>query len=471
MTTSKGFRVPLFLLTLLLLPRLGVARQAEPVRPNVLIIYTDDQRADAAGYASGGLVHTPHLDALAARGVRFTNAFVTLSVCSPSRAAMLTGRYGSANGVLRVGAGAEIDADEQTLAHLLKEVGYRTGHVGKWHLKNSPASLGFDEAAYFTSNGRYYGRAVTVDGEPGTYDGFIESFNADHAIRFLEAAAAEAPFLLVLNTQVPHMNHEHAWPAREATLARYDQAAMPLPPTWDSSLEGKPPYLKTSRSRTQARDVYGYDDPARIRDHAEHYYAVVTEMDTALGRVLGALERLGLQENTYVVFMSDNGWMLGEHGFTSKVLPYEASIRVPLVVAGPGLAPRDETRMALNIDLLPTVLEWADVRPPANLHGESLVPLLQVGGADVPWRTSFFYEAPEPQLGSWPLLAVRTERWKYVKTFDLEERDRLVFEELYDLRADPYEARNLAKEADYVAVRDSLRAELGRLRADVRARP
>jgi arylsulfatase A-like enzyme len=442
----------------------SLVRSASPrSQPNVLFILTDDQRHDAMGCAGNAFVRTPAIDSLAARGARFENGFVTLSICSPSRAACLTGRYGSANGVTRVPG--TLRAGERTIAHRLKDAGYRTGMIGKWHLHNTPEQCGFDHATYFVSNGPYYDRAVIESGRETTAPGYIEDYNAAQGVRFLEQSAKSArPFFLFYCTQVPHMNDKFEWPARPETLARIPAGDMPLPPTWQDDLTGKPPYLRTGRNRQQALR-YGYDEADNIRRHFQHYYAAIAEMDAALGRVLAKLDDLGLRDETYILFMGDNGWFMGEHGLTSKVLPYEESIRVPMIVAGPGLRRATNGRLALNVDIAPTILELAGLPVPDDVHGVSLLPLLR--GEPVDWRGSFLYEAPTPSLGSWPLYAVRTDRWKYVQTFDRDAPDRLVFEELYDLKADPHETTNLAARTDHADRLAALTSELARLRAAV----
>lgn len=434
-------------------------------QPNFIIIFTDDQRYDAVGYTGNDVIHTPNLDAIAAQGTRFANAFVTTSVCSPSRAALLTGRYGSANGVLRFGHDQRLNPGETTLAQRLQKAGYRTAHIGKWHLHNPPDSLGFEVSPHFISNGPYYDRKVWENGQEKTAEGFIEDFNAAHAIAFLEQVVnGEEPFLLMLNTQVPHMDHHFDWPAGDSTLSLYHEEDMPVPASWNDDLTGKPEYLKHERSRQKALD-YGYGTKDGIQRHLKRYYAVITEMDRAVGEVLKAADRLGLRENTYVVFMADNGWFIGDHGFTSKVLPYEESIRVPFVIAGPGIDSRTDSSLVLNVDVAPTLLTLADLPVPEEMHGQSLIPVLKGDKSSV--RNEFYYEAPEPQLGSWPLVAIRTHRWKYIQTFDIDDPERLVFEELYDLEQDPGEMHNLVGQPEYAAIQAELLYELKRLQAEV----
>jgi arylsulfatase A-like enzyme len=301
-------------------------------RPNFLFILTDDQRHDAMGCAGNPHIRTPNLDALAARGMRFRNGFVTLSICSPSRAACLTGNYGSVNGVTVLGAG--LSRGQATFAHRLKQQGYRTGQIGKWHIATRPGECGFD-----ASDGRPSGdgerSAPGAGSPPPRIERGGEDAKAARAIQFLrDAAKRDQPFLLWLCTNVPHM----PWNPRKETLALYDEGKLPVPGNHTDDLAGKPAYLKTNRNRKNGQAM-GYGEGDGIRKQKRQYYAAITDMDTSMGKVLADLDRLGLRDNTYVFWMGDNGWLLGEHGFSSKVLPYEPSIRVPFLVAGPGVRP------------------------------------------------------------------------------------------------------------------------------------
>lgn len=442
------------LFILLLLP--ASASPAAEGRPNVVFLLTDDQRHDALRVAERSLAATPHLDRLAGRGVRFANAMVTLSICSPSRAAVMTGQYGSINGVTTLGQ--RVRGTSPLLAKLLREAGYRTGMFGKWHLGNTPASLGFDETAYFVSNGTYYNRRAVIEGREQIVPGYIDEWVAERSIEFMERARAEGkPFFLWFCTQLPHMDHTFDWPAQEPYLDLYKAADMRLPATWNDDLEGKPPYLKSARSRQQAL-LYGYDDPQQIRRHIERYAAAVSQADAAVGRVIEAVERLGLAGETWFVMMGDNGWMIGEHGFTSKVLAYEESIRVPMLIAGPETTAKVEERLVLNIDLAPTMLALAGVPVPDAMHGRSLLPLVR--GEPIEWRDGFVYEAPTPALGSQPIMAARTARWKLIRTYTADDLEKVAFEELYDLQSDPTEMDNLAADPAHAAMLDELRARI-----------
>lgn len=439
---------------LLLIAALSLKAHAAVAPPNIVFLFTDDQRFDALNALDGGM-HTPNLDRLVKRGVRFANAFVTLSICSPSRAAVMTGQYGSANGVTTLGQ--RLADSSPKLPMLLRGAGYRTALMGKWHLANKPRSIGFDEAIYFISNGAYYNRKIIVDDKPQTAPGYIDQYMADRSVEFIERAARDdKPFFLWFCTQLPHMDNTHDWPAQQRYLDLYDPATMCVPPTWDDDLSTKPPYLNNARPRTQAL-TYGYDRKPNIQRHRQRYQAAISQADAAIGRVIDAIDRLKLTERTVIIVMGDNGWMIGEHGFTSKVLAYEPSMRVPMIVAAPGVAPRVDEHLVLNIDLTPTMLQVAGAAIPPAMHGRSLMPLLR--GASTDWRTAFVYEAPTPCLGSHPIYAARNDRWKLIQTYDPDPRnhpDRVAYRELYDLETDPDEMNNRADDPAARSIIDEL---------------
>ncbi|QDT10929.1 sulfatase-like hydrolase/transferase [Stieleria marina] len=439
----------------------ATAPETAATQPNIVFILTDDHRWDSYGASDNAGVRTPNLDRIASRGTRFENAFVTLAICSPSRAACLTGRYGSANGVTSVGK-KPLNDGETTFAHALSSAGYATGVTGKWHLKTTPEECGFDFASTCWSNGPWYDRKFTVDGNQKVMPGFVDDVAADESSRFIDQATqAGKPFVLWFCTQVPHMDSKFTWPAKQEYLAKYNADKMPLPKTWNDDLAGKPEYLNASRNRTQAIK-YGYEDPAAIRNHARDYYASVEQMDAAVGRLMNEVQRRGLSENTWYIFMGDNGWFLGEHGMTSKVLPYEESMRVPMAIAGPKTSARVSEELVMNIDLTATIYDLAGLPIPTSLHGRSLLPIVQ-GETPADWRTNFLYEAPTPQLGSQPLWAVRNARWKYVETQSGTASGN-VFSELYDLRSDAIEEYNLAENPKHSATLNSLRTALVQLR-------
>lgn len=409
-------------------------------RPNFIFIYSDDQRYDALGANGNSIIYTPELDKLAVQGVRFTDAHVVFALCSPSRAAFLTGRYGSANGVLELGS--HLNQGEKTVGQYLKDAGYLTGMSGKWHLGKKPSETGFDFSVYFTGNGDYYNRLIVDEGESTRPEIHCDQYCANRSIDFLEeAAVSEKPFFLFHNTQLPHMNGDLVWDAKEETKAQYQMDKMPVAESRLDDLSNKPDYLRTVRNLTQAKN-YGYPNAKAIQEHTRDYYSVITEMDRFLSQLFESIERLGLRENTYVFFMSDNGWMLGEHGFTSKVLPYRPSARVPFFVVGPGLDPSVSQELVLNIDIAPTILDLAGIMIPSSIHGASIVPLLL--GESKDWRDGFVYEGLGTYGGAKPNLTAITTKIKYIETYENDSLTKVNHIELYDRQNDPNEVTNLA---------------------------
>jgi arylsulfatase A-like enzyme len=273
----------------------------------------------------------------------------------------------------------------------------------------------------------------------------VDSYCVGQSIDFLNQAAKwPKPFVLFHATQLPHMDNHKSWPTPAEYRQQYDQTKLPLSKSWPGDLTGKPSYLTNVYNRTQA-DEYGYQREENIRAHIRDYYAAITQMDEFLGRLFAAMDRLKLWENTWLVFASDNGWLLGEHRMTSKMLAYEPSIRVPLFIAGPRLKPRVEQRIALNIDLGPTLLDLAGVPVPAKMQGRSLAPLLRQ--QEVSWRDSFVYECLDSYGGTRPTLAACTVQSKLIQTWKDQasvKTNAADFVEFYQLTDDPDEMHNSA---------------------------
>jgi arylsulfatase A-like enzyme len=380
------------------------------------------------------------LDKIASQGVRFTNANVVFSLCSPSRAALLTGRYGSSNGVLHLSS--NLNEGEKTVATYLQEVGYQTAISGKWHIGQSPENVGFDFHVYFEGNGSYYNRLIHDMGKEIKPEIHCDEYCVTRSIDFLkEASKSGKPFFLYHNTQLPHMNGELVWDAKTETKEMYNQAELPVALSRNDNLSEKPEYLKTVRNRTQSL-IYGYPDSVAIQNHTLDYYSVITEMDHALERLFNTLDELNLWENTYVFFMGDNGWMLGEHGFTSKVLPYRPSTHVPFFVVGPELKKDENSGLVLNIDIAPTILELAGIEVPDNMHGKSVVQLLSNDMAQ--WRNSFIYEGLGNYGGTKPNLTAINNNFRYIETYEDSTLNNVVFRELYNQLEDADEMVNLA---------------------------
>jgi arylsulfatase A-like enzyme len=304
-------------------------------------------------------------------------------------------------------------------------------------------------------------RAVWDEGRELRPTQHVDDYCVDRSIAFLEEARGrKEPFVLFHATQLPHMDNHHAWPSPKEFGERYDATSLPLPATVRGDLTGKPSYLETVRNRTRA-DEDGYRDPINVQRHTRDYYAVISQLDAMIGRLLDALERLGLRENTWIIFASDNGWLLGEHRMTSKVLAYSDSIRVPLLIAGPAITPRVETGIALNIDLAPTLLDLAGRTIPPEMHGRSLLPLLR--DSRTAWRDVFVYECLDSYGGTQPMMGAISKDWSLIQTWENRAAipaGAVPFAELYDRKSDPAESRNVAADPSRASIRARLESEI-----------
>jgi arylsulfatase A-like enzyme len=420
-------------------------------RPNFLFIYTDDQRWDALGVvqreqgdkARFPWLKTPNMDRLAAQGVRFRNAFVVNSLCAPSRASFLTGRYGHTNGV--VNNHTPFPVDNVTWATLLRAAGYVTGYIGKWHMDGQKGQRpGFDFSASFVGQGKYFDCPVEVNGKVTNTTGWVDDVSTDFAIRFLRENK-DRSFALSVGFKAAHGPFDPP-PRHKDTFA--DAAAKPVP-----SLKSKAIYRPDSNEPVKKKKQSGTN---------LGYFRCLAAADDNLGKLLDTLEEFGLAGNTIVIFASDNGYYFGEHGLGDKRSAYEESIRIPLLVRLPGPRPRGETgrvvdAMVLNIDLAPTLLDFAGIAIPRTMHGRSLRPLLE--GRKTEWRQAFFYcyffERNYP--GTPTVTAVRTESAVLIKYPGHDD-----WTELFDLARDPYQLTNLFRNAGSADLRRQLEAEYDR---------
>lgn len=423
---------------------------AVPRTPNFLFIYTDDQRWDALGVVQREQgergrfpwLQTPNLDRLAAAGVRFRNAFVVNSLCSPSRATLLTGQYSHANGV--VNNQLPHPPGSLSLPALLRPAGYTSAYIGKWHHgKDSGKRPGFDFSASFVGQGVYFDCPFEVDGVATPTEGFVDDVATDYAARFIRDHRAE-PFLLILGFKtchgpfLPPPRHERTYDGERARRT--------------PNLGVRPPFKQADVAASGGPAASGED--ATVPTNLGMFRGI-TAIDENVGRLLDLLDELGLADDTVVCFSSDNGFYLGEHGLGDKRSAYDESMRVPLLVRYPRLAAagRVEDRMVLNVDTAPTFLDLAGVPVPAAMHGRSWRPLL-AGEGDVPWRDSFFYcYYFERNFATPTTTALRTADAKLIVYPGHAD-----WTEVFDLAADPYETRNLAADPAHAELRRSLEA-------------
>lgn len=448
--TAFGFRV----VALLACSALCVAvRAATPRKPNFLFIYTDDQRWDALGVvqreqgerARFPWFETPHLDRIAAEGLRFRNAFVTLSLCAPSRAVFLTGRYNHLNGIAN--NSTPFPANSVTHATLIKSAGYTTAYIGKWHMGEQRGKRpGFDYSASFIGQGRYFDCPFEIDGDTRETKGWVDDVSTDLAIDFVERHR-DRPFSVVLGFKSCHGPYQ---PPERAKTRFAGVRARPVP-------------NQNVRAIYRTGDQLANTDYRLVANEGTNvnlgYFRCISAIDDNVGRLLAALDRLGLAEDTVVVFASDNGFFAGEHGLINKRSGYDESLRIPLLVRYPRLIAKGTTRdeMVLNLDFAPTILDLAGVAVPREMQGRSLRPLFSAAGRE--WRQSFLFEYFwEAKFAATPtLVGVRTPAAKLIKYPGHEE-----WTELFDLVNDPYETRNLARDPQHARLRVQMHAEFER---------
>lgn len=433
------------------------ATQAAPVkRPNFVFIYTDDQRWDAMGVvqrehgdkARFPWFKTPNMDRLAAQGVRFRNAFVVNSLCAPSRASFLTGLYGHKNGI--VNNHTPFPVDNVTWATLLRRAGYVTGYIGKWHMdKQGGQRPGFDFSASFIGQGKYVDCPIEVNGKVTPTTGWVDDVSTDFGLRFLRDNKDKS-FALAIGFKACHGPFDP--PSRHKdTFA--GETSRPVP-----NLASKAIYRQDGEPKKKV-DGEGKKKGAAKAGAGLGYFRCLAAADDNLGKILKELDDLGLTENTIVIFASDNGYYLGEHSLGDKRSAYDESLRIPFLVRYPRLANpgRVADGMVLNVDLAPTLLDFAGVAIPKEMHGRSIRPLLE--GTKTDWRRAFFYcYFFEKNFPTTPTVtAVRTDSAVMIKYPGHD-----AWTEVFDLARDPYQMKNLAKEESSAGLRRELEAEYDR---------
>ncbi|MFO0887858.1 MAG: sulfatase [Isosphaeraceae bacterium] len=481
------------------LPAGPASAAAENARPNIVFIFTDDHAYQAIG-AYGDprrLVETPSIDRIASEGMRFDRCLVTNSICGPSRATILTGKYSHANGFYN-NTNSRFDGNQVTFPKLLRQAGYQTALFGKWHLVSEPT--GFDEWQILPGQGVYYNPPMLAPGRKVQHQGYVTDVITDLSLDWLKRRDRSRPFLLMCQHKAPHRE----WEPALRHLGHDKDRAYPEPPTLFDDYAGRgpaehrqdmtiagtmtprdlklvpPPDLNPEQRR--AWDAYYEPRNAaffnarpegaalvrwKYNRYLHDYLGCIRGVDESVGRVLAYLDEQGLAGNTIVVYASDQGFYLGEHGWFDKRWIFEESLRTPLVVRWPGVVkPGSSTRrMVSNLDLAETFLEAAGVAIPSEMQGRSLVPLLR-GEDPADWRTSFYYhyyEFPGPHSVA-RHYGVVTDRHKLVHFYEPDVNSW----ELFDLSTDPRELTSIFDRPEAADVRRRLEAELARLRETLR---
>jgi len=449
-------------------------------QPNFVVVLVDDLRWDDIRVAGHPFVETPNIDRLAREGARFLNAFATTPLCSPSRAALLTGMYAHTNGIIDNTARDAASHQLSTFAVPLAAAGYQTAFMGKWHMGNDDTRRpGWTRWVAMKGQGEVVNPKLNIDGDRIEAPGYVTDVLTDYAIDFVRRSK-DKPFLLFLAHKALHPNvmqrddgsilaldsQPSGFVPAERHRGRYATAAIPRRPNF-----GRTPVRKPALQQTI--DTLPPLGPGTVTSDADIHarLEMLLGVDDSLGRIVATLEELGQLDNTVVVLTSDHGYFYGEHGLDQeRRLAYEETARIPLIVRYPRVARAGSTpqEIAQTIDLAPTVLALAGVNDTVARQGMSLVPVLQ--GNATKWRSSvlieYYSDTVFPRILNMGYQAVRTGHHKYIHYTELPGAD-----EIYDLDADPYELDNLFGTEKGRAVLPALQAELARLQREFRYQP
>jgi arylsulfatase A-like enzyme len=430
---------------------------------------SDDHAAHAISAYGSKINRTPNIDRLASGGVRFTNCFVTNSICTPSRAAILTGKYAHLNGVPVFN---RFDGSQPHLAKYLQSAGYHTGIVGKWHLGSDPT--GFDYWNILPGQGIYHNPVLIEMGQRKTHTGYVTDIITDLAIEFIKNRPQDKPFFLMCHHKAPH----RAWQPDEKHAKQFENVQVPEPETFHDDYATRSSaaaeatmridrdlqpgdYKRTPPPNLSAEELKKWKYQRYMRD----YLACVASVDDNVGRLLDYLDQNGLAQNTIVVYTSDQGFFLGDHNWFDKRFMYEESLRMPFIVRWQGHVKPSSVNdaMILNVDFAPTLLDCAGLPVPSDMQGRSFLPLLH-GQKPKDWRTSMYYRYyhyPQHHRVQ-PHYGVRTERHKLIYFNKLNEW------ELFDLQKDPRELKNVYSDPAYADVVRRLKEEMSRLKKELK---
>ena len=463
-------------------------------QPNILFIFTDDHALNAISAYGGPLAKiapTPHLDRIAKEGMMFNHCLVTNSICAPSRAVVLTGKYSHLNGQLT--NKNVFDGSQQTVPKLLKKEGYQTAIVGKWHLKSTPT--GFDHFEVLKGQGQYYNPMLFTNGKNINHVGYTTDVITDQALTWLENRDPDKPFFLMCQHKAPHGK----WEPALRHLHEFDDMEIPEPPTLFDDYSGRSPasaqhamgiadhigekrLMLSYASKFTPEQFKQFDNAFRPKNEAfikakltgkertrwhyqryiKNYLRCVKAVDENIGRMLDFLDKSKLSENTIVIYSSDQGFWLGEHGWFDKRWMYEESLHTPLLVRWPNkIKPSSKNDLLVsNLDFAPTFLELAGAEPAKDMQGESLLPLFK-GYTPKDWRITHYYHYYEAGGHGVPIhYGVTDGKQKLIRFPD----DKLNTWEFFDLQKDPMEMKNLYADKSYRGDIQSMKKELQRLR-------
>lgn len=484
-------------ISLLFLLLCGHLTYAQQQRPNIIIIVSDDHAFQSIGAYGSKLMKTPAIDRIAKEGVRFDKGYVTNSICGPSRAVILTGKYSHKNG-FKDNENSRFDGSQDSFVKQLKNGGYQTAWIGKWHLESTPQ--GFDHWQVLPDQGQYYNPDFLMqDGTKKRYDGYVTNVVEDVAEEWLDQRDQSKPFCLVIGHKATH----RVWLPDTADMGMFDKVTFPLPHNFYDDYKNREAAKIQDMSIAKTM-VMGYDlkmfgseaeadregsvkrmNPAqrakfnayyepiaadlkarnltgkaltewKYQHYMQDYLSTAASLDRNIGRTLDYLDKQGLTKNTIVIYMSDQGFYLGEHGWFDKRFIYEESFRTPMVMRYPGvIKPGSVSKdFVMNLDIAPTMLDAAGIAIPAAIQGKSMLPQLKdhkVAGRKVMFY--HYYENGEHSVS--PHFGIRNNRYKLIRFYK-----RVNNWELYDLQKDPNEMNNLYGKKGYEKITDQMKKEL-----------
>jgi N-acetylglucosamine-6-sulfatase len=435
--------------------RLALAKLESAKPRNIIFIVCDDHRYDFFGFmGKPKFLQTPNFDRLAEQGAHLQNTFVTTSLCSPSRASILTGKYPFTHGV--VDNDSPMPPGNVFFPTYLQETGYKTAFIGKWHMGNhtDEPQPGFNRWVSFPGQGVYYDPKFNIDGVHKKQAGYITDLLTDYAVEWINAQRNNR-FLLYLSHKAVHAMFEPA----KRHLGKYEKVALEYPATMastEANYHNKPRWVRAQRNSWHGVD-YMYHGEMDFDTFYRRYCETFLAVDDSIGRLIETLKKNDLLESTLILYTSDNGFSLGEHGLIDKRQMYEESMRIPLLAHCPELI-KPNTKVSAfiqNVDFAPTILEVAGYQAPEDMEGKSFLSLLK--GETTPWREAVFYvyywERPFPQTPT--VLGIRTQQYKYMTYHGIWDID-----ELYDIRNDPEEKENLINQPEHQKLIETLRQRI-----------
>ncbi|MBP2830653.1 sulfatase [Aquimarina sp. U1-2] len=417
-------------------------------RPNIIFLLTDDQRWDALSYTGNPDIKTPHIDSLAKKGVYFKNAYVTTSICAVSRASILSGQYARRHQIWGFSKNFTSTQLQNTYPLLLRKAGYITGFIGKYGVGNQLPVAEYDYWKGFGGQGSF--NQKDENGDPIHLTQKI----GQQAFEFLEQQKnTEKPFCLSISFKAPHVEGDPGYFLPDSAYNNlYKGDTLLIPSTSAEAYLNHFPASFTTNNVARKRWQTRFATPEMQQISIKKYYQLIHGVDVIVGKLVEQLKATGKDQNTVIIYTSDNGFYLGEYGFAGKWYGSDPSIRVPMIIYDPRNPTIGKTidKKVLNIDIAPTILSMAHVTTPITMQGKDLTKLIE--NPEIEWRDAFFYEHLWQSSEHYYIPSTEGLVWKdkkYMKYFMNQNTDEIIFEELYDLSKDPNETNNLIDKSEY----------------------